>query len=309
MEEKNYKSWVLLLAFIALSFNLVAQDVITFRWSADTNEKSFHIWATDGESFTIDWGEGSPETKTGEINLLTLSHTYGTAGTYDVTITASTVDCRFTYLLMDGCDVVSLNVSGAPALTHIECCNNNSPNSLSSLNLSSNTALESLLLHNNGLSSLPNISANTSLKVLWCNNNQLSSLNLSANTALTDLHCHGNLLNTLNVSTNTALVRLWCSDNNLTDLNVNANVALEYLYCYDNELDSLKLDFNTALKQLYCYRNHLQLSDLYAGHLKISASVNKHLGTQTLAARTVNTGVPVTLPRSASDCFSEISLA
>jgi len=308
MGNKSYKFLGGLLAFTILSFNLAAQDVITFKWTAGTSEKSFYLCATYGKNLTIDWGEGSPETETGDINLLTLSHTYGTAGTYDVTITASTVDCRFTYLLMDGCEVVSLNVSGAPALTHIECCNNNSPNSLSSLNLSNNTALESLLLHNNGLSSLPNISVNTSLKVLWCNNNQISSLNLSANTALTDLRCQNNLLNNLNVSTNTALVRLWCSNNNLTDLNVNANIALEYLYCYDNELDSLKLDFNTALKQLYCYRNHLQLSDLYAGHLKISAPVNKHLGTQTLAARTVNTGVPVTFT-PAQNLFNSIYTA
>lgn len=59
-------------------------------------------------------------------------------------------------------------------------------NELSSLELSSSTALEDLGVWNNKLASL-DLSANTALEDLAASGNQLTSLNLSNNTALTSL--------------------------------------------------------------------------------------------------------------------------
>jgi len=293
MKIKNYKFLVMLFTFMTLNFGVNAQDVITFTWqTTGGTEKNFYIQATYGKSFTVDWGDSQVEPKTGDVNIMELSHTYAATSNRTVTITAGT-DCRFTYLVQDGCGIVNLNVSGATVLTHLGCYNNPPGNSLSGLDLSQNTALTTLLLHNNHLSSLPTVSANTALKVLWCNNNNLTLLDLDGNAALTDLYCYNNPLDALNLSANTGLTRLWCSYNQLTDLDLSANTGLKYLYYYNNELSSLGGVNSAVLEHLYSYNNHLQLSELYDAHLKIPNQDNKHMGTQRLAARTVRTGIPV----------------
>ena len=60
------------------------------------------------------------------------------------------------------------------SLTHLVCHNN----SLTSLDLSQNTALKSLLCYSNQLTSL-DLSQNTALQALNCNNNQLTCLNVA----------------------------------------------------------------------------------------------------------------------------------
>ena len=155
--------------------------------------------------------------------------------------------------------LTSLDVSSNTALTIFGCTGNQ----LTSLDVSANTALEVLLCSSNQLTSL-DVSANTALTNLSCDNNQLTSLDVSANTALFQLFCCYNQLTSLDVSANTALDLLDCSNNQLTNLNVSANTALWNLSCSSNQLTNLDISKNTALTQLYCNSNQLVSLDVSA---------------------------------------------
>jgi len=307
----------LLFAFMTLSVGLSAQNTITFTWQTEAaNQKSFQILATPGATFTVNWGDGSAAiTATGASTFLTPQRTYAAAGSYTVTITAA-ANCELTHLILDGGRLRALNVSGAASLKHLGCYNNNYAIAGSSIIL--NTALVSLLLHNNGLVALPDISACTNLEVLWCNHNALTALpNLNAHTALKDLRCHDNLLTALpSLNANTALEQLWCSNNNLSslslanntalrylygynnalsNLNLSANTALQHLYCYNNNLTGLNLTTNTGLGMVFCYNNQLLLSDLYAADLILRSNTGVgRLGPHELPQQTATQNVPFT---------------
>ena len=94
-------------------------------------------------------------------------------------------------------------------------------NDITSLDISTNTALTGLECNDNQLTSL-DISTNMALTYLSCDVNQLTSLDISTNTALTDLECNGNQLTSLDIYTNTALTNLACADNQLTVASVNS---------------------------------------------------------------------------------------
>ena len=125
--------------------------------------------------------------------------------------------------------------------------------------------------NSNQLTSL-DVSSNTALTDLNCYNNQLTTLNVSGSTALTDLNCTYNQLTSLDVSSNTALTNLNCYDNQLTSLDVSSNTALTYLNCYDNQLTSLDVSSNTALTNLDCNTN--QLTQVSVDQILISLDTN-----------------------------------
>ena len=164
-------------------------------------------------------------------------------------------------------------------------------NSLTSVDLSKNTNLVHVDLHNNKLTSL-NVSALSALESLYCGNNLLTSIqlpdkssplqtleingnkftsftvtgrtnlvkfNLSDNTLLTYVDCHNNSnLTTLYLTGCTALQSLDCYSNNiLSVLNVSGLTALNYIDCRDNSLSSLNVSNLTVLEYLYCLKNHL----------------------------------------------------
>ena len=136
-------------------------------------------------------------------------------------------------------------------LTKLECRDN----SLTSLDVSKNTALTELICYSNKLTSL-DVSKNTALKVLDCNwNLSLASLDVSNNTALTELRCAKNQLTSLDVSNNTALTKLICDENQLISLNVSKNIALTYLACGSNQLTNLDVRNNTAISKFYWNNN------------------------------------------------------
>ena len=136
-------------------------------------------------------------------------------------------------------------------------------NSLSSLDVSANTALTYLGVDNNSLSSL-DVSANTNLIFLDVDNNSLSSLDVSTNTALTELFASGSDLSSLDVSTNTALTGLYVGSNSLSSLDVSANTNLTFLDVQSNSLSSLDLSTNTALTGLGASVNDLSSLDVSA---------------------------------------------
>jgi len=138
-------------------------------------------------------------------------------------------------------------------LTDLYCLNN----SLSTLDVTSATAIEFIDCSQNQLTNLDFIS-NINLDWLRCDDNNLTSLDVSQNTALTNLYCFGNQLTSLDVSQNTALTNLVCSNNQLTSLDVIQNTALTNLQCAQNQLTSLDVSLNTALTNLDCEDNLLQ---------------------------------------------------
>jgi len=92
-------------------------------------------------------------------------------------------------------------------------------------------ALEELRLWDNSLTSL-DVSKNTALKSLSVTSNRLTSLDVSKNTALKELWCDFNQLTSLDVSNNTALTWLYCPSNRLTSL-IMRNGATSQLYKFD----------------------------------------------------------------------------
>ena len=110
-------------------------------------------------------------------------------------------------------------------------------------------ALEELRLWDNSLTSL-DVTKNTALKSLSLSRNKLTSLDVTKNTALKSLSVTSNRLTSLDVTKNTALKELWCDFNQLTSLDVSKNTALTWLYCPSNKLTSLIMR-NGATSQLY----------------------------------------------------------
>ena len=162
-----------------------------------------------------------------------------------------------------------------------------SRNSLTSLDLSKNTALTELSCFSNSLNSL-DVTKNTALTKLQCDYNSLESLDVSQNTVLTELRCSYNGLTSLNVSANKALTKLDCSACGLTSLDVSQNTALKELLCYNNSLTSLDVSTNTALELLRCEYNTLTsltvsktnntaLKDVFCGGNQISGAAMTNL--------------------------------
>ncbi|MEO9805526.1 MAG: Ig-like domain-containing protein [Reichenbachiella sp.] len=154
------------------------------------------------------------------------------------------------------------NLTGIEAfvnITGLDC----SSNQLTSLDISTNTALTTLRCFRNQLTSL-DASASTNLNILDCYHNQLKSLDIGNNGVLDYLNCQNNLLTSLDVSANTALTRLYCTTNLLTNLDVSTNTTLSVLGCYENRLTTLDVSMNTGLTYLSCGGN--QLTTLNVGN-------------------------------------------
>ena len=186
-----------------------------------------------------------------------------------------------TYLNCSYTDLTSLNVSKNIVLTYLNCSDTN----VTSLNLSNNTKLITLICYNDKYKNESNydkylngldVSRNTALETLNCSGNHLTSLNLTSNTALTKLYCYDNSLTSLNLSKNTALTELSCYKNSLTSLNLSSNTKLERLECYDNKLTSLNVSKCTELDYLMCNNNSLTSLDVSKCTALVNLSCNNN---------------------------------
>jgi hypothetical protein len=141
MNPNRFLKKSLMLMVTLLLFNtLIAQDRITFSWHGSHGGSlisgNFVIKATNGEQFTIDWGDSIIETKTGLGDAkICLMHEYVSGqGKSTVTITASNANCKFTYFHLDtytyGVDAMlcyqmySLTLEGCSDLNYFFCQNN-----------------------------------------------------------------------------------------------------------------------------------------------------------------------------------------
>ncbi|WP_251619901.1 BACON domain-containing protein [Odoribacter lunatus] len=155
--------------------------------------------------------------------------------------------------------LTSLDVSNNTALTKLYC---NYNTQLTTLDVSGCAALEYLQCCNNTQLTSLNISGCTALTFLHSYDTPLTSLNVSNCTALTQLVCANNQFTTLDVSNNTALTELQCDNNQLTVLDVSKNTALTRLQCGNTQLTSLNVSGCTALTSLYCNKNQLTSLDV-----------------------------------------------
>ncbi|MCV2485799.1 T9SS type A sorting domain-containing protein [Flavobacterium sp. SH_e] len=153
--------------------------------------------------------------------------------------------------------LTTLNISKNTALTTLDCNNNK----ITSLDVSNNIALLNLSCYSNQLTSL-DVKANTALTKLDSGSNQYTSLDVSSNTALTFLGCNTSQLTTLDVSNNTALKLLDCRENKLTSLDVSKITTLTELYCQSNQLTILDVSKNKVLEYVNCSKNQLTTLDL-----------------------------------------------
>ena len=137
-------------------------------------------------------------------------------------------------------------------------------NSLTTLDMSANTALTFLQCYGNNLTSI-NVSANTALVELHCGGNELTSLDLTNNTALTILGAQRNSFTSLDLSNNVLLETLFLKEGDLTSLDLSNNTALGSIECFSNSLDTLDFSNNTALYSLKCYNNQLTYLNMRNG--------------------------------------------
>jgi Leucine-rich repeat (LRR) protein len=134
-------------------------------------------------------------------------------------------------------------------------------NNLTSLDLSSNTALQFLHAYDNQLTSL-NVTNNPALINLWISNNNLDSLDVTHNLMLEGLACFNNNFTNIDVTHNLALKDFRCAFNPLTTVDVSNNTQLELWYTGNCLINTLDLSNNLMLKQLDCGPNQLTTLDL-----------------------------------------------
>ena len=169
----------------------------------------FELHTEDDSSVTIDWGDGTIETK----DFLMFWHQYKEEpAVHTITITGKNI----TGFQCDSKVLTNLDVSKCATLQLLWC----RMNDLTNLDLSKNTALTDL----------------------DCRGNKLKTLDLSKNTALVDLECRHNELTNLDVSKCVALMRLTCTVNKLTSLDVSKCTNLIELFCLSNELTGSALN-------------------------------------------------------------------
>lgn len=157
-------------------------------------------------------------------------------------------------------DISSL--TGVEHFTNLERLIVQDNEKLTTLDLSKNTALVSLLCSNTNLTSL-DTSHNTKLVFLECNDvSTLTSLNVSRNTELKQLSCRDNALTALDLTNNTALEKLDCGGNEFTTLDLSKNTSLKYFGFFNGKLSSLDLTNNTNLEELYFCGNNFSTIDV-----------------------------------------------
>lgn len=188
--------------------------------------------------------------------------------------------------------LTSINLTSNLALEVLDV----SSNYLSSLDVSQNLNLRELNCSNNSISTI-DVSTNLNLEKLVCSwNFNMSNLNTNSNLNLQELTCRGTPVSNLNISLNTNLVYLNCGSNNqLQELDLTNNLMLETLI-FDNNtsIENIDISINTALKRVDCYAtgitslnlsNNLLLEELACSYNQISSlDVSNNISLNTLSA-------------------------
>lgn len=127
--------------------------------------------------------------------------------------------------------------------------------SLSSIDVSSNTALTYLSVANCSLSNL-DVSQNIVLETLVITNNNITSIDLTQNSVLTLLGISNNSLSSIDLSANSNLDTFYTDGNpNLTSINFNGNTNLFDLSIENSAITSLDLSNNGNLGEIEIFNN------------------------------------------------------
>ncbi|MEQ9219471.1 MAG: Ig-like domain-containing protein [Cyclobacteriaceae bacterium] len=177
----------------------------------------------------------------------------------------------------------SINEIDVSALTSLKHLNISSlfSGGISSMDLSNNTQLESLIMTGCGLNTL-DVSDLTNLKHLECNYMGLTTVDLSSNTNLEYLEIENNDLTTLDLSNNVNLKTLLARVNPFSTVDLGSNIMLEELDLQASGITSLDLSSNTNIKRLITSNSHLTSLDVST----IEALEFLNCGTDDLAALT-----------------------
>ncbi|MCR0265574.1 MBG domain-containing protein [[Clostridium] innocuum] len=167
------------------------------------------------------------------------------------TLSAAEVASITTINVSSDKDITDLTgIEKFPNLKTLYCYNT----SITSLDVSSNTKLETLWCHSNTNLTTLTVSGAAALKTLHCYDIGVASLDVSSNTNLSTLNCYSNTnLTTLTVSGAAALKSLSCNGTSIARLDVSSNTKLETLWCHSNtNLTTLTVSGAAALKTLSC---------------------------------------------------------
>ncbi|MCH2023564.1 MAG: T9SS type A sorting domain-containing protein [Saprospiraceae bacterium] len=218
-----------LIASLLLAVNVRAQDILF----ADPHLKA--VLVANNQVNTNGDGEIQKAEALAFTGLLDVSSSsiYNMAGIeYFQGITS--LDCRNN-------SITSLNLSSNSNIVRLNCSNNK----LHLLNVDKCTDLLTLDCNNNNLTDI-DLSFNLMLNLLYCQDNKLSDLDLSVNTDLQQLDCSSNQISTLNVSNNSYLSTFNCSNNQLTELNIannnNNNIQSSSFDAKNNNLNCIQVD-------------------------------------------------------------------
>ncbi|WP_299002714.1 choice-of-anchor D domain-containing protein [uncultured Tenacibaculum sp.] len=149
------------------------------------------------------------------------------------------------------------DVTGLEAFTNITEFNAEN-NSLTSIDLSQNTAITKLYLKDNSLTAL-DLSANTALQIVLIQQNDISStIDLSNHSSLVNFQCGDNNISTLLLPTTANGLRtLYLEKNQISTLDVSMYPDLRTLFVYKNNLTSVDISNNSHVRSLHVRDNNL----------------------------------------------------
>ncbi|GAA3774559.1 hypothetical protein GCM10022271_03350 [Corallibacter vietnamensis] len=177
---------------------------------------------------------------------------------------------------------IDLSGLGIADMTGIEAFVNltalkSSGNTFTTIDLTSNLALNDLNLSDSDISTL-DLSGNvnlTKLNVSYSLN--LTTLDLTSNVLLADLNTEEcNNITSINITGLTTLVDVNVKDNDLSSFDVSANLGLETINVRQNQLTSLDLSSNGALTEINVRDNGMTSLDLRNGN---NVNVTSFIGT------------------------------
>ncbi|MDE1207450.1 choice-of-anchor D domain-containing protein [Tenacibaculum larymnensis] len=139
-------------------------------------------------------------------------------------------------------------------------------NSLTSIDLSQNTAITRLTLRGNSLTAL-DLSANTALQTVLIQQNNISSIDLTNHSSLGNFQCGDNNISTLVLPTTAnSLKTLYLEHNQISSLDVSMYPDLRTLVVYNNNLTSIDISSNPKVNSLHARYNNLSSLNVANGN-------------------------------------------
>lgn len=164
---------------------------------------------------------------------------------------------NITYLSAHSYELTSVDLSQNTKLTTLILYNN----SITQIDLSPNTALTSVDIHANELTSIAGIENMTSLSILDLSMNNLTSSTID-NASVETVYLNQNLLNSVDVDGASNLKTLIITTNQLQSINLSSNTLLESLIISDNQIEEIDITQNSALAYFYMSSNALNTLDV-----------------------------------------------